>query len=141
MRFFGTDERSVDEKGRISLPAKMRKALSDEVVVVPGFDNALYVFEEDAFLNWLDSFFPETEGGYDPRKRKHIELRAALTRSAEMVKIDAAGRIKVPLKQLAKASIEKDVTVTGNDDHIELWDSRAFKEHDNSFSIDDLLEN
>ena len=57
MRFFGTDERSVDEKGRISLPAKMRKALSDDVVVVPGFDNALYVFEEEAFLNWLDSFF------------------------------------------------------------------------------------
>ena len=140
MRFFGTDERTVDDKGRVSLPAKMRKALPDEVVIVPGFDNALYVFEEEAFLDWVDSFFPEEEGGYDPRKRKHIELRAALTRSAETVNIDAAGRVKIPTKQRMRASIEKDVTVTGNDDHIELWDSRAFAEHDDSFSIDDLLE-
>jgi MraZ protein len=140
MRFFGTDERSVDDKGRVSLPAKMRKALPDEVVIVPGFDDALYVFSEEAFLDWVDSFFPEEEGGYDPRKRAHIELRSALTRSAESVNIDAAGRVKIPAKQRVRASIEKDVTVTGNDDHIELWDSRKFARHDDSFSIDDLLE-
>lgn len=119
MRFYGKSQHTVDDKGRVSLPAKFRKALPEEVVVVPGFGGALYLFAESEFHKWVDSLF--FDDGYDPRKSDDLKLRASIFENAEGVKVDAAGRIKVPAELLEKMGIVKDVTICGNDDHLELW--------------------
>ncbi len=129
MRFRGEYQHSVDSKGRVSLPAKFRKALPDEVTVVPVPDSkmgkALYVFSDEAYDAWMDSFFASEEGGFNPRNTKHIALQRYLNASAESVAVDAAGRIKLSSKQCEQVGIAKDVSIIGNDDHIEIWDVSA----------------
>ncbi|MGI6033062.1 MAG: division/cell wall cluster transcriptional repressor MraZ [Coriobacteriales bacterium] len=138
MRFSGHAQHSVDDKGRVSLPAKQRKALPEEVVVVPGFGKALYVFSEEAFDAWVDSFFPE---GYNPRSKGDRELRGRLFGSAENVAVDAAGRIKLSAEQREAVGIVKDVMISGNDDHLEIQDLAVYEQKQASLvSLDDLLE-
>ena len=135
MSFRGTYDHSVDAKGRVSLPAKHRKCLDDEVVVVPvpntDFGRALYVFNEDAYDEWVDSFFksqnPEAEGGgFNQRSKAHIAMRRYLDASAETLAIDSVGRIKLSKKLTDKVGIERDVCIVGQNDHIEIWDSGAY---------------
>ena len=115
MRFRGEYQHSVDSKGRVSLPAKFRKALPDEVTIVPvanaDFGKALYVFSDEAYDEWMDSFFDTEEGGYNPRSKRHIALHKYLNSSAESVAVDAAGRVKLSPKQCEKVGIDKNVTM------------------------------
>lgn len=133
MRFRGEYQHSVDSKGRVSLPAKFRKALPDEVTIVPvtnpDFGKALYVFSDDAYDAWMDSFFEAEEGGYNPRSKRHIALRKYLYSSADTIVIDAAGRVKLSPKQCEKVGIDKNVTIIGEGDHIEIWDSQALSDY------------
>ena len=145
MRLRGEYQHSVDSKSRVSLPAKFRKALPDEVTVVPVSDSdygkALYVFSEEGYDAWVDSIFNTEEGGYNPRSRKHIALQRYLNASAESVAIDAAGRIKLSSKQCEKVGIVKDVTIIGQGDHIEIWDTVALNDYMESVDpFGDFLE-
>ena len=132
MSFLGTYEHTVDAKGRVSLPAKHRKELPDEVIIVPvpneDFGKALYVFSDEVYGAWVDSFFKsEAEGGtYNPRSKRHIAMRRYLDASAEQVPIDSVGRVKLSAKQCEKVGIVKDVTIVGQNDHIEIWDPQTY---------------
>ena len=135
MAFLGTYDHSVDAKGRVSLPARFRKELPDEVVIVPvtneDLGKALYVFSSEAFAAWKEGFFkggPDGEDGYNSRNKKHVALMRYLNARAAQEPIDAAGRVKLSAKHREAADIEKDVRIVGNDDHIEIWSAQVFDE-------------
>ena len=142
MRFHGEYQHTVDAKGRVSLPAKFRKALPEEVIVVPGVGGALSVFSEEAFDAWVDSFFPKGEdgtGGSNPRSKKDVMFRKKLNASAENATVDSAGRITLSARKREDAGIEKDVWIIGDDDHIEIWNAQSYEETMESISWDDFL--
>ncbi len=133
MALRGTYDHSVDAKGRVSLPAKFRKALPEELTVIPVLNEdlgkALYVFSDEAYDEWIDSFFRKDDGtGRNPRSVKDNKLMAYLDARAETVTVDAAGRIKLSAKQCGKVGIEKDVHVVGRGDHIEIWDAQTHED-------------
>ena len=140
MRFRGTYNHTVDSKGRVSLPAKFRKVLPENVVVVPGFRNALYVFTEEDFDMWVDSLFNRGDETFDPVSRQNVFMRKKINNSAEDVNVDAAGRIKMSASLREKAKIDKDVYIVGDQDHIEIWDCNTYDEEMSKFSLDDFLE-
>lgn len=115
------------------MPAKFRKALPEEVTIVPvsnsDFGKALYVFSDDAYDEWMDSFFDSEEGGFNPRSKKHIALYKYLNSSAESVVVDSAGRVKLSPKQMEKVGIEKNVTIIGTGDHVEIWDAATLESY------------
>ena len=141
MRFHGEYQHTVDTKGRVSLPAKFRKALPDEVVVVPAMAGALSVFSEEAYEAWVDSLFTNAEGEntYDPMDPKAAMLRKQLNANAENVSVDSAGRITLSAKKRAQAGIEKDVYVIGDADHIEIWPAAQYEEQMGEFSFDAFM--
>lgn len=98
-------------------------------VANPDFGRALYVFSEEAFDEWMDSFFDAEEGGFNPRSRKHIALHKYLSSNAESVLVDGAGRVKLSQKQCEKVGIDKNVTIIGEGDHVEIWDSQALEDY------------
>ena len=73
MYLTGTYDRNLDAKGRLSLPPAFRKELPEKVRVIAapeGEVDAVYVFTEDTFKDWLAQVF-EKKGGYDPTNAQH----------------------------------------------------------------------
>lgn len=142
MRYHGEYQHTVDAKGRVSLPAKFRKALPEEVVIVPGVGGALCVYSEEGFDEWMCSFFRKEDGsdGFNPRSARDVALQRKLSASAENVTVDGAGRVTISAAKRKAAQIGKDVYVIGVVDHVEIWDAARYEETMASFSLDDFME-
>ena len=124
--FAGTFERNLDAKGRLSLPAAVRNELGEHVRVLPAPDvEALYVFSESEYGNWVDSLF-EKRGGFNPRSPEDQNLRRMLNAMAAPMDIDSASRIGLSDTLRASKHLSREVTVVGNADHLEVWDRETF---------------
>lgn len=136
----GTFERNLDAKGRLSLPASLRKEIDEErvyVMAAPEKDtNALYVYTQASFQDWVEQVFA-SRGGYKPNDREDVKLRRLLNAAANALEIDSAARISLPEALRSKKGLGREVTVVGNTDHFEIWD-RAAWEAMNDEAQDDL---
>ena len=137
----GSYEHNLDSKGRLALPAPFRKEIegSDLIVVPSPTEKALFVFDPVKFELWLDSLF-ERSGGFNPRSRKDVAIRKRILGSSAPVVLDSAGRLSIPKQLRDYAALTKEVTVLGNYDHAELWDSACYAEHMAELSDADFEE-
>lgn len=140
--FVGSYEHTLDTKGRVSLPAAFRKefeAQSENLVVMPSpTEKALYVFTVAGFDKWINSLF-ERDGGFNPRSSKDVAIRKRIMGGSAAVNLDSAGRINVPKNLREYAHLDKAVTVLGNYDHVELWDSVKCEEALTEISDDEFV--
>jgi MraZ protein len=122
--FTGMYEHTLDAKGRVSLPSKVRKQLPSTVKTVLSLDKkAIYVFSPKAYRAWFDSFFPN---GMNPRSTEHVKLKMRLMAFSEDSDIDSAGRLGISAKLRGIVGLDRDVTILGCDDHLEIVDRAAF---------------
>ena len=132
---FGEYHHKVDAKGRVSLPAKFRKELSDKLVVtIDPFDECLYVFEPEGHNEWVASFFEE-EGGFNQRSRKHIQARRELKRRAVDADVDGSGRINIPANLRERVGIDKEAVIVGNTGYFEIWDAKRWESADSEVDL------
>lgn len=119
--FIGEYTCRLDEKGRLSLPSRLRaqfpEAAGNQLVVNRGFEKCLVLFtkeswlQETARLNDVDDFMsPEI------RRFKRI-----FTNGANLVQIDGAQRILIPKKLLEYAGLESDVVLNAFNNKVEIW--------------------
>lgn len=115
--FFGEYKHSMDEKGRLRMPAKLKQELSSEFVITKGTNACLFVFAKNYFqqefltkLSHVPTFSSEGQ--------KPIRLLLSSTHQTEE---DGQGRFKLPqnLKEFAK--IQKSVVFIGVGNRIEIW--------------------
>ncbi len=126
----GQFEHTVDAKGRLILPSKLRDKLGDSFIVTLGLDGCLYIFSPagwDKFTAQLEGL-PGTE---DVRKTK----RRFMANAAEC-DIDKQGRTLIPAKLREKVGIDKDVIMVGMLNKIELWSKERFEEQEDDDSAD-----
>lgn len=138
---YGEYRHKLDAKGRLSLPAPIRKTLTEEtqLVIVPDTKGEfLSVYTAEAFDQWVEAVF-EKRGGYDPNNRSHMMLRTMLRASAMPATMDGSGRINVPAKLREKAAIDKEVVLVGNTDRFDIWDSQRWDDIQQSIDLDALL--
>ena len=140
MYLTGTFKHNLDAKQRITLPAPFRKEFNEKVVLIP-VSGKIYGFTPEGHREWVESFFAE---GFDPRNKNHVKLRRALTSMAFTVELDSAGRIalgKLGAETIGKCGIEREVTVLGNVDHFEIWDSARYEQEMSEVSddLEDLM--
>lgn len=119
--FLGTHSPKLDEKGRIILPAKFREELASGVVVTRGQENCLYVFSTREFEELHDRIRQAPVTSKVARDFLRVFLSGA---SAETP--DRQFRITVPANLRAYASLDRDLTVIGAGNRIEIWDSEAW---------------
>ncbi|MFA6571514.1 MAG: division/cell wall cluster transcriptional repressor MraZ [Bacteroidota bacterium] len=127
MTFFkGMGTCSMDEKGRINIPARMRKSLNpsanDCFVVTRGVDKCIEAYPMDVWVIKEENFNKLNQ--YNPQNRNF--LRKVLMWSEE-VSLDPQQRIAIPKKLQLFAGIHSKVTVVGMGDHLELWDTDLFE--------------
>lgn len=137
MAFFkGQEIYSIDAKGRLNIPAKMRKSISEEAndtfVLTRGTDNCVIAYPLDEWKKHEDRFGKLNQ--YDEKNRFFLRM---LLMWSEEVSIDRQQRISVPKKLQEFAGIEGKVMIVGMIDHIELWNPEKFdayiKSHDDSY--------
>lgn len=130
----------ADAKGRVSVPAKFRRALPSELVVTLDPDSQyLMVFTSEDFNEWVKSLMKATLGEFDESNRKHLGLRRALKARAYDVQIDSAGRIMLPADQRVAADIDKDAVIVGNEGYFEVWDAKRYEQNSEEYDLSTLL--
>jgi MraZ protein len=119
----GEYEHTLDDKNRLTLPAKFRQAFADGVVISRGLDGCLVVFTRD---NW-DSFVAAQLEGLNPFSREARQMSRFVFSGATESELDKQGRVMVPPALLQHASLEREVVVAGVRDHVEIWDRAAWQ--------------
>lgn len=118
---YGRYKHTVDAKGRMFVPAKLREKLGETFIAAAVLDRCicLYSTEEwDALLGGIAAL-PMTQGR---------SLMRQLTSNAEDVSPDAQGRILLPKHLLAYAGLEKETLVIGAGNRAEIWNPDVFEE-------------
>ncbi len=126
MLLTGTHSRTLDDKKRLGLPKKVRDDFGSptKLFITPGQDQCLLVYSQTGFENWtrkLDEV-PAT----DAEVRVFRRLYFAQT---EAVDVDRSGRILIPDRLLQFAGLQKEVTMIGNLDHLEIWDAQRWQQY------------
>lgn len=129
--FCGEYYNTLDDKGRIAFPAKLKSELScDEVWITKGIggDKALVIYtveEWERTLKELESFLSI----YNPDTRKFYRMFVA---PAQKIAIDKNGRLAIPQSLREYAGLEKECVFLGMNKMIELWNVREFEQYNNA---------
>ncbi|HAJ79879.1 MAG TPA: cell division/cell wall cluster transcriptional repressor MraZ [Fibrobacteres bacterium] len=137
-RFHGRYDYTVDEKGRLNMPAKFRKSLNpeaDETFVIcraPG--GCLRAYPQDVWDNY------EKELASRPQTPETLRHQRLLYSTLSDSTLDGQGRITVTSTQMQLASIDKNVTLVGQNGYIEIWDTEKFNSYiGNAADFDDVF--
>ena len=120
----GEHDHSLDDKNRLTLPAKLREQLGEQLVVTRGMDGCLYAYAESHWQQLADRI-----RGLDPLSRESRQMQRHFFSGAVAAEPDKQGRIVLPASLLAEAGIEREVTVAGMFDHLEIWDRAKWRAH------------
>jgi MraZ protein len=133
----GEHEHTLDDKNRLTLPAKLREQLGTQVVVSRGLDGCLYVYSE---AEWAR--LAERVGSLDPFSREARTMQRWFFASGSDAELDKQGRMVIPATLLTSAAIGREVTVAGVNDHLEIWDRAAWREQQQTVegSAEDVAE-
>ena len=129
--FFGSFAHSLDEKGRLMIPRKMREELGFKVYIMKGFDGSLSIYTVERYQKLVEEFNKLSF----TQQRNRDYLRAQFATTYEM-DVDKLGRLQLPTALLNKFSISRNVIVLGIGDHIEIWDAKKYEEYENSVRND-----
>ena len=126
--FKGSYNYSVDSKGRINIPSRLRKYLSPEAndtfVVTRGFEKCLFLYPVDEW-NTLES----TIRRLSPSNAQHRFITRTLLQHATETQLDGQSRIVIPRELLQFAGIEDQVLILGVLERIEIWNPKDHEEY------------
>ncbi len=133
----GEHEHSLDDKNRLTLPAKLREQLGEQVVVTRGLDGCLYVYSQ---AEWAR--LAERVGALDPFSREARTMQRWFFASGSDAELDKQGRMVIPATLLKNAGIGREVTVAGVHDHLEIWGRAAWHQQQQTVegSAEDVAE-
>jgi len=120
--FSGECEHTVDDKGRLIIPAKFRSELGEGLFVTRGLDGCLFVFPPDTWKDLSEKVanLPLAQAG--------ARLFSRMIYSGTECELDKQGRILLPAPLRAHADIESGVVVTGVNSRLEIWSQKRWQE-------------
>jgi MraZ protein len=122
--FLGEYEHTIDEKNRLTLPAKFRESFSGGGVVTRGMDGCLYAY---ARAEW-DALVDSRLGSLDPLSGDDRMVQRYFFSGAAELDPDKQGRIMLPAALIGHAGLGREVVVAGVHDHLEIWDRARWRE-------------
>src|SRR5918992_4714393 len=120
----GAHEHTLDDKNRLTLPAKFRAAFAGGVVVTRGMDGCLYVYRRQ---DW-DALVENRLAGLDPLSQEGRRMQRFFFSGASEVEPDKQGRVMIPAALLDHAGLGREVVVAGVRDHLEIWDRAKWRQ-------------
>jgi MraZ protein len=123
--FLGEYEHTIDDKNRLTLPARFREAFTKGCVVTRGMDGCLSVYAQD---EW-ERFVALRLEGLDPFTREARQMRRFVFAGAVEAVPDKQGRVMLPPALVDHAKLGREVVVAGVHDHVEIWNRAAWRTH------------
>jgi MraZ protein len=113
--FFGEFEHTIDDKGRLTIPARFRDELADEVFVSRGLDGCLFVYPPDSWEALVEKVATL------PLSKRDARYFSRLICSGSECKLDKQGRILLPSSLREYAAIKSEVVIIGVNSRLEIW--------------------
>lgn len=114
--FLGTFEHTIDQKGRMTIPARFRDLILDGAFMTIGFENNLMILKSDAFAKFSDTINKLSLTKEDAR-----DLRRLMFANAVEIEFDKSGRILIPSHLRSLVQLEDQAIVLGAGDYFEIW--------------------
>jgi protein mraZ len=134
----GEYEHSLDVKGRLIMPAKLREDMGEKFIITKGLDGCLFGFSQNEWSNFEEKLktLPLTN------KNARDFVRFFLSGAIEC-EIDKQGRFLIAGNLREYANMEKDVVIIGVGTRLEIWNKDKWKEYNSeeNISADEIAEN
>lgn len=127
----GTYNHTIDAKGRMAFPTKLREQLGDSFVITIDPSGCLFAYSAEEWELFTERMKTLTGAVAKAAIRK-------LYANAVTAEADKQGRILITQNLREHAGLSHDVTVIGNLNHAEIWDSARFAEQEEKFSDEEL---
>jgi MraZ protein len=121
----GEYEHTIDDKNRLTLPAKFRQAFSEGLVLSRGIERCLYAYPRSEWEATVQSRL----GELDLFSKEGRVMQRYFFAGAAEAEVDKQGRVMVPSSLGSYAGLGKEVVVAGIHDHLEIWDRAAWRAH------------
>lgn len=115
---------TIDNKNRISLPAKFRKEMGKSLVVTPGLDNCLFIFTKKEWVKISEKLSEFSMLSSDNRSFNRFMFGGATE-----VDVDNIGRFLLPPFLKSRAGLSEKVALVGVQNRVEIWDESAWADY------------
>ena len=134
--FIGEYEHSVDAKGRVIMPAKLRDDIGEKFILTKGLDGCLFAYSQNEWLNFEEKLktLPLTN------KNARDFVRFFLSGAIEC-EIDKQGRFLIQSNLRSYAKLDKEIVIIGVGTRIEIWDREVWNKTGENISADEIAEN
>lgn len=136
--FIGQYEHSVDAKGRLIMPAKLREEIGDKFVVTKGLDGCLFAYSQNEWVAFEEKLKTLPLTNKNARDFTRFFLSGAIE-----CEIDKQGRFLITSNLRDFAGLEKDVVIIGVNTRIEIWSKEKWNNYssDDNINVDEIAEN
>ena len=136
--FIGEYHHTIDEKGRIIIPAKFREELGNTFIITRGIENCLFVYSEE---NWAQ--ITNKLNSLPFTKKDARTFNRFFMSGATSVELDKQGRVNISKPLIDYASLLKDCVIIGTGDRLEVWSQESWESFFDSTkdSMSDIAEN
>ncbi|MCG8401101.1 MAG: division/cell wall cluster transcriptional repressor MraZ [Firmicutes bacterium] len=135
--FLGEYQHTIDIKGRVIIPARLREGLGDKFVVTKGLDGCLFAYPPQEWSNLEQKMrsLPFTKA--DARAFVRFFFAGAIE-----CEVDKQGRVLIPANLREYAGLEKDVVVIGVSSRVELWSRERWDDYnsESASSVEEIAE-
>src|ERR671925_90216 len=115
----GEHEHTLDDKNRLTFPAKFRAPFAGGVVLTRGMDRCLYAYRPED----CDRLVETRLAGLDPLSKEGRRMQRFFFTGAAEAELDRQGRVMIPSALIQHAGLGRNVVVAGVRDHLEIWDA------------------
>ena len=131
----GEYEHSLDAKGRLIMPAKLREDIGEKFIVTKGLDGCLFAFSLSEWTNFEQKLRSLPISNKDARSFTRFFFAGAIE-----CEIDKQGRFLISSNLREFAELEKDIVIVGMDSRIEIWGKQKWQNCDEKISADEIAQ-
>ena len=120
--FMGEYHYAIDEKGRLTIPSKLRFDLGEQFIITRGFDNCLFLYPMNEWNQILEKYktLPNTQNARN-------FMRFFLS-GATICELDKQGRVNISTSLIHYANLKKDCVIIGVNERLEIWNDENWNE-------------
>lgn len=122
--FLGEHQHTLDDKGRVILPARFRDRLAGGVVLAPSQEHCIDVFPTAAFERRVEHLRRVPRENQRARAFLRVFLAGAHPETP-----DGQGRITVPQRLREYAQLDRELSVNGADETVQIWDRELWEQY------------